>query len=449
MPLNEEIPFIRPKFHYNLQVSNEESVRYALWMNVIETVQHVAQRNMDQFDFWPTFVHVKGNPDFVLFSLLTRKIMFPIVVKTTSILPQDNIVEILDDEDPPLCVTNSIRQIFGYMVQNRSRYGVLSTYDKTWFLRRHDNDSGTLFISDVVNILDTNPTLIRCFAYIMSLARDDEEDCEEDCAYPPPLCPFPPPSRPPSPEYYEESPDEEDDDSENEDPTYEPPKSYRSRKGTDGAGIGNAGQKGNTSKRNQPNTKRKRPAMDNKLLNTAELWLEKFDWDSFEVTEVIGEGRCGQVFEGTLRGERAVVKLTDLWQHPELHQEMLREASVYVHLEKLQGLGIPKLMGVGYTASGLFALMTEFGGSPIKVWRLNNKMREMIVGVLAGIHAEGFLHGDVRCDNILVEFCDGGPRITFIDFGLSRKFSRLKESVREMAALKEMIGFPKTDSRRE
>jgi serine/threonine protein kinase len=140
--------------------------------------------------------------------------------------------------------------------------------------------------------------------------------------------------------------------------------------------------------------------------------------------------------------ERELIKLTDLWQHPELHEEMLREARAYVELGKLQGHGIPKLKGVGYTAGGLFALMTEFGGSPIEVENLNDKMREMIVGVLASIHGEGFLHGDLRCENILVEYCHDGPRITFIDFGFSRKFSSRKESEGEMAALKAMIGFP-------
>ena len=65
----------------------------------------------------------------------------------------------------------------------------------------------------------------------------------------------------------------------------------------------------------------------------------------------------------------------------------------------------------------------------------------MIKGVLANIHGEGFLHGDVRCENILVEDCHGGPRIKTIDFRFSRKFSSCKESKREMAVLKKMIGF--------
>jgi tRNA A-37 threonylcarbamoyl transferase component Bud32 len=150
------------------------------------------------------------------------------------------------------------------------------------------------------------------------------------------------------------------------------------------------------------------------------------------------------VVENYLRALCEEVKFTDLWQHPELHEEMLTEARAYVELGKLQGYGIPKLKGVGYTAGGLFALMTEFGGSLlIEVENLNDEKREMIVGVLASVHTwRGFLHGDIRCENILVEHWHDDPRITFIDFGFSRKFSNYKESEREMmAALKRMIGF--------
>jgi tRNA A-37 threonylcarbamoyl transferase component Bud32 len=330
-----------------------------------------------------------------------------------------------------ICVINSIRQIFGYMAHNKRRYGILSTYDRTWFLLRPNNDPAALFISDVVKCEDQRPTLLRCFAYIMSLARQDSG------------CPSPPRS-PLRTLEDNESPEEKDDD---EDSTYQPPKgsSSGSGRGGHGSGRGNAGSRGgssNTRKRNPRNTRGKRGAPDNKQLNR-ELKLEKFDWDSFEMADVLGEGRCGKVFEGTLRGERVAIKLCDLWQHPELHDEMLREAGVYVELGKLQGRGIPELKGVGYTAGGLFALMTEFGGSPMEVENLNDQKRRMIKGVLASIHGEGYLHGDLRSDNILVEDCHGGPRVKIIDFGFSRKFSSRKESEREMAVLKKLISTPR------
>ena len=45
---------------------------------------------------------------------------------------------------------------------------------------------------------------------------------------------------------------------------------------------------------------------------------------------------------------------------------MLTETGTYFALSELQGRVIPRLKGAGYTAGGLFALVTEFAGSPIQ-----------------------------------------------------------------------------------
>jgi hypothetical protein len=124
-------------------------------------------------------------------------------------------------------------------------------------------------------------------------------------------------------------------------------------------------------------------------LNRRELRLEKFGWDSFEVTDVLGEGRCGSVFEGTLRGEKVVIKFSDQLQHPVLLKETFREARTYVELGKLQGHDIQKLKRVSYAAGGLFAVMKDFGGWPIKAENLNDEKRKMVVGVLVYM-AKGF-----------------------------------------------------------
>jgi hypothetical protein len=430
MPVDNTTPqFDKPSF-LNIGASAELSVQVSLQANVFRVLSATIgalQPSKEEFDFpHSAFVRVQGNPDFVLEA--GGNLIVPIEVKTKFILPEDNIVEIFNAEHPPVGVVDSIRQIFGYMAHNKRRFGVLSTYDKTWFVRRGYNDPGALYISDAVNQADSSPTLLRCFAYIMLLAR-------QDC-----YCPYPAPSPPRSVGEYHESGEE----AEAKEPTYQPPKGISSRFRSDWPGIdrASAGKKGIRSKRNELSTRGKRGGPPDNRWNRRELRLENFDWGSYEVTDYLGEGLTGTVFEGTLRGERVAIKLTDLWHDPLLHKAMLREARAYVKMEYLQGHGIPKLKGVGYTAGGLFALIMEFVGMPIEVEYLDDNMREMIVGVLASIHAEGILHGDVRSDNILVKNCHDGPRITFIDFGFSRKFSSRNECVREMAGLKKMIRFP-------
>jgi hypothetical protein len=183
-------------------------------------------------------------------------LLLPVEVKPTWILPDDDIVEMFNAEEPPACVINSIRQIFGYMAHNMSQYGILSTYDRTWFLWRPKNDPVALFMSDVVKCEDKHPTLLRCFAYIMSLARQDSR------------CPKPPRS-PLRTLEDNESPEEKDDD---DDSTYQPPKgsSSGSGRGGHGSGRGNARSRGgssNTRKRNPRNTRGKRGGPDNKQLS--------------------------------------------------------------------------------------------------------------------------------------------------------------------------------------
>ena len=46
---------------------------------------------------------------------------------------------------------------------------------------------------------------------------------------------------------------------------------------------------------------------------------------------------------------------------------MMNEANIYIFLEELQGITIPKLKAFVYTAGGLFAIATEVAGSPVKV----------------------------------------------------------------------------------
>jgi serine/threonine protein kinase len=121
---------------------------------------------------------------------------------------------------------------------------------------------------------------------------------------------------------------------------------------------------------------------------------------------------------------------------------MVSEGRVYVKFGELQGHGIPKLKAAGNTTGRPFALMADIVSELFEGERLDDKVREMIVGVLASVHRKKVLHRDVRCDNILIEYCHDGPRITFIDFGVSRKFSIRKESVGEMTALKKMLCDP-------
>lgn len=52
------------------------------------------------------------------------------------------------------------------------RYGILSTYDQTWFFERGvvGEEHGWLHVSDAITNLSTDPTLLKSVAYVIDLA---------------------------------------------------------------------------------------------------------------------------------------------------------------------------------------------------------------------------------------------------------------------------------------
>jgi hypothetical protein len=65
-----------------------------------------------------------------------------------------------------------IKQIYSYMVVNQVKYGILSTYDSHWFLRRQSDDEERLWISET---LPDSPPVLKAYAYITKeLCKDPD-----------------------------------------------------------------------------------------------------------------------------------------------------------------------------------------------------------------------------------------------------------------------------------
>lgn len=177
--------------------SEEADVAEALNANFIQVLSETIWSRKDStegFHRHRRLARVNGEPDFILVG--DEGSLFLVVeVKTKWVLPatHDDLVKKYSEnhEDRrkgrPLGVSviNPLEQIFGYMSQNGLQYGVLSTYESTWFLCRPKDGPRNLLISEVVKDTGTNPSLFRCFAFIMSLARNDR-------ASPIPVSPSPP-----------------------------------------------------------------------------------------------------------------------------------------------------------------------------------------------------------------------------------------------------------------
>lgn len=131
-------------------------------------------------------------------------------------------------------------------------------------------------------------------------------------------------------------------------------------------------------------------------------------------------------------GERAALKR----MHAEhlsdagLVARCLNEALILDHLHGFAVPGIPRLYDFGLLPSGCPFLLMELlgeslasrleGGTPHPCVRLTIELTE----VLAGVHAQGIVHRDLRPENILLS--TNGAGVYLIDFGLAKVLRQME-----------------------
>ena len=406
---NHTPDYSHPTFLQYGRLSCEETVRFAFDANVLMPLSMLTQGE-EIFGRYTLFDSVEGQPDFIQ-GVPKRKLRLIIEVKTMWSLSEDNLVtawaqdlvENPDDTTARSPIYHHLRQIFGYLSANQLQFGVITTYQNTWFLRRPTDNPGELQISPVIRWDNQQPTLFQCFHHLTLLARE-----KHDCALAPPTPP--PPLMPPSDS---DTPP----DNERGDPSYKDGGQKRKRSSRN--------VRGNTNKRSKGSNKGgvmiDRGAEHERLeFFEKHPHLEFFDWGSYKVLDVLGKGRSGTVFKAILHGEIVALKVCDLWQHPDYEKELLNEVEVYHALKDLQGYCIPRLKGAGYTAGGLFAIATDIVGSPLEdVESLSDQELRIIQSALLSIHQHGFVHKDIHCNNILVKYNGNKFHASFIDFAFS------------------------------
>ncbi|CAJ0912046.1 2564_t:CDS:2, partial [Entrophospora sp. SA101] len=200
-------------------------------------------------------------------------------------------------------IIHIIKQIYGYMAANHLQYGVLATYDQTWFLKQsYDEENlGKLYISPSIGFNLKQPTIIKAYLYVQHLAEQSQ------------YCPSPPPSPllslPPS------SSSDENESSGNDDTDYQP---GRKRK------YSSAGKKQSSQ------TKKSSLTINiNKCYKYSELSLKEFKF-----CHAIGFGQSGTVHLVFYQGRQIALKISDLSKHPELLSELQNEVHIYEKLQK-------------------------------------------------------------------------------------------------------------------
>lgn len=158
----------------SLDVSNGAGVERALYFNVCHKLEKLVEGKFES----PSAVGgAIGEPDIVFHSQGT--LLLVIEVKTRGLLPRvDSLankfnedIEVIKQDCVPVQSTISpIGQIFGYLSHNKLQFGVLTTYQQTWFLRR---DRSKLYVSPTIDYNNQSPTLLQCYFWIIKQATQE------------------------------------------------------------------------------------------------------------------------------------------------------------------------------------------------------------------------------------------------------------------------------------
>lgn len=136
-------------------------------------------------------------------------------------------------------------------------------------------------------------------------------------------------------------------------------------------------------------------------------------------TKTLGSGAFGTVTLVNWHGEPAALKVAN---GPKALNSFEREVQV---LSELKGAGgAPLLLGVSYDP---LALLTTYKGSTNLDKIMCDPRYDLIkigfeIGIkLLQVHNKGYVHNDIKSDNIMIQGSPHEPKISVIDFGLACK----------------------------
>jgi len=153
---------------------------------------------------------------------------------------------------------------------------------------------------------------------------------------------------------------------------------------------------------------------------------------------ILGSGATSIVLQGRFQGKGCAVKLLLL----EDARSWVREAAAYQHLQVLQGCCLPKLLGVGLTCQGAccFLALELVPGVPLGCGMgISQAVACAAVNALQQVHDLGYIHGDVRLENLMRQDTAGGTSgAVLVDLGRASPGS-IQERNMEMASLRQLL----------
>ncbi len=177
------------------------------------------------------------------------------------------------------------------------------------------------------------------------------------------------------------------------------------------------GEKKNDEQENEGGVRTEDVEDDGQFLRRHVAFLTREQLHSLGDGRPLGEGAYGSVKQLTYHGTEAVVK--ELLDDSEPEQ-LLKEARVLAELDGAGG--VPRLLAVCQTPP---ALVQEFLGQTYNKYLVKCSVRlflrslDGICHQLRQVHAKGFVHNDLKMNNITFTGAVGNPEFHIIDFGVA------------------------------
>ena len=173
---------------------------------------------------------------------------------------------------------------------------------------------------------------------------------------------------------------------------------------------------------------------------------QSYRWD-YDKKRKVGQGTYGEVFEGYdhVKAKTIAVKIMDVNEN---NKESLRETMKEIDvLSSLHHENIVDFEGYQLKDNKLFIFMEYAPGGSVRgqIDGLNDGKSKQVKGLnveivrryakdilkgLAYIHSENVVHGDIKCDNILL--CSSSNTCKLADFGTAMKLMESKKELDDL-----------------
>ncbi|ORY39115.1 hypothetical protein BCR33DRAFT_418229 [Rhizoclosmatium globosum] len=284
---------------------------------------------------------------------------------------------------------------------NGNQYGVLSTWEGTWFMKRGTDASSTLYISNCVKYNSTSISFFKALACIAELARH-------------------------SPRFVSASPLQTVLSQGTHSSSFAD--LYR-----DVAPLQDLAQNtgplhtidASPNQTTSPHVSITISSAES-LTHLARLLNQKPFTQGRPLCDILGRvlgyGRCGSVYECVIGGVLSAVKSIDPMKkrsEKSSHHAILRECNAYDTLSELQSVAIPRLIISTSYYNGMMLMATELGSEGVcKV--MDEGRKNSALCSLRMIHAKGYIRGDIRKENVVFHLSNGVYKALWIDLETCR-----------------------------